>query len=131
MAPVKEYPQTKQDVRRAQVTPARLWHVVAVVVTPLVLLVVLVAATLIGTAFVRSLTTSDGFFIQQRDAMLVVSTGLMLAATAYTIAIIVAFRKISHWHKTNQSREAVGATWGLGMTAVIVSLPLLLAMFFR
>src|SRR5271167_4283115 len=124
MAPVTEYPQTKQNVRRAQVTHARLWHVVVVVVTPLTLLVVLVVATLVGAAFVRSLTTSDGFFIQQRDAMLVVSTGLMLAAATYTIGIIVALRKISHWHKTNKSREAVGATWGLGMTAVIVSLPL-------
>jgi uncharacterized membrane protein len=131
MASVTEYPQTKQKVRRAQVTPARLWHVVAVVVTPLTLLVVLVVATLVGTAFARSLTASDGFFVQQQDAMLVVSTGLMLAAAAYTIGIIVALRKISHWHKTSKSREAVGATWGLGMIAVIVSLPLLLAMFIR
>ncbi len=131
MAPVTEYPQTKQDVRREQVKHVRLWHVVAVVVTPLALLVVLVVATLVGTVFARSLTASDGFFVQQRDAMLVVSAGLVLAAAAYTIAIIGALRKISQWHKTNKSREAIGATWGLGMAAVIVSLPLLLAMFFR
>ncbi len=131
MSTVTDYPQTMQEVQREQGHRPRLWHVVAVVLTPLVLLALLAVVTLIGTAFVRSLTASDGFFVQQQDVVLVVSTGLILAAFTYTTAIIMAVRKIDWWHKTNKSKHAITATWGLGMTAVIVFLPILLAIFFR
>jgi hypothetical protein len=131
MSTVTGYPQSKQEVHREQGHRARLWHVVAVVLTPLTLLALLVAVTFVGTAFMRSLTASYGFFIQQQDVILVVTIGLILAALSYTLAIIVALRKIDWWHKTNKSKHAIAATWGLGMTAVIVTLPILLSFFIR
>jgi hypothetical protein len=56
------------------------------------------------------------------------SMGLILAVVTYTIAIVFALRKIRAWHELNQARKAHWATWGLGFTALVVALPVLLAL---
>jgi hypothetical protein len=134
MTQVAESTQPKSSVHREQTARDQhgLWHIVhivAVVLTPLALLLVTIVATLVCIAFVRNLTAADGFLVQQQYAMLVVFIGLILAAATYTTSIIVAFKKINKWHETNKTKKAIGATWGLGMTAIIVSLPILLGAF--
>ena len=134
MTQVAESTQPKSSVHREQTARDQhgLWHIVhivAVVLTPLALLSVTIVATLVGIAFVRNLTASGGFFVQQQYVILVVFIGLILAAVAYTTSIIVAFKKINKWHETKKTKKAIGATWGLGMTAIIITLPMLLAAF--
>jgi hypothetical protein len=134
MTPIAESSQPKSSERREQEARdehglRHFVHILAVVLTPLALLLVTIVATLVGTAVVRSLTASGGFFIQQQYAMLVVFIGLIVSAAAYTTAIIVAFKKINKWHETKRTKKAIGATWGLGMTAVVVSLPIVVGAF--
>jgi hypothetical protein len=134
MTPIAESTQSKSSMHPEQEAHDRyslghVVHVVAVVLTPLALLSVTIVATLVGIAFVRNLTASGGFFVEQQYVILVVFIGLILAAVAYTTSIIVAFKKINKWHETKKTKKAIGATWGLGMTAIIITLPMLLAAF--
>ncbi len=123
--------QSKSDARQDRAARESVWHVVTLVVMPLASLSVITSATLGCIVLARSLTAADGFFVQQQAALLVVSTGLVLAAATYTAAIIFALRKIKRWHQANNTRKAIGATWGLGATALVVLLPFLLAIFFH
>lgn len=134
MTQIAESSQPKSSARREQEARdehglRHFAHILAVVLTPLALLLVTIVATLVGTAVVRSLTASGGFFIQQQYAMLIVFVGLILSAAAYTTAIIVAFKKINKWHETKRTKKAIGATWGLGLTAIVVSLPIVVGAF--
>lgn len=106
-----------------------MWHVVAIVLLPLLLLIVVITATLAFIGLVRSWTVSDPFFVQQQYVLLVASIGLILAALLYTLSILYGWRKIRAWHEINHTRKAIGATWGLGATAILLSMPLLIAFF--
>src|SRR6266704_1570290 len=116
MTPIAESTQSKSSTHPEQEAHDRyslghVVHIVAVVLTPLALLSVTIVATLVGIAFVRNLTASGGFFVEQQ------------------YVILVAFKKINKWHETKKTKKAIGATWGLGMTAIIITLPMLLAAF--
>jgi hypothetical protein len=106
-----------------------IWPVLAVNLVPLLLLAGSSASILGLLVLVRVWTAGDAFLVRQLYLLLVVSKGLILAVVTYTIAIVFALRKIRAWHELNQTRKAHGATWGLGFTALLVSLPLLLALF--
>lgn len=106
-----------------------LWHVMAITLVPLLLLAGSGAVLLGLIILVRVWTAGDAFFVRQLSLFLVVSMGLILAVVTYTIAIVFALRKIRAWHELNQTGKAHWATWGLGFTALVVSLPLLLALF--
>ncbi len=101
-----------------------LWHLAAVILGPLLLLAAISAGTLGLIVLVRAWTASDAFFVRQLSLLLVVSFGLLLAVLSYTLSIVFALRKIRAWHESNQTRKAIGATWGLGFTALMVLLPL-------
>lgn len=106
-----------------------LWPVLAMLLIPLLLLAGISAGTVGLIILVRAWTAGDTFLVRQLYLLLVVSTGLILAVATYTITIVFALRKIHAWHELNQTGKAHGATWGLGFTALVVSLPLLLALF--
>ena len=106
-----------------------IWPILALILVPLLLLAGIGAGTLGLITLVRAWTAGDAFFVQQLYLLLVVSMGLILAVVIYTITIIRTLRKIRAWHKLNQTKKAHAATWGLGFTALMVSLPLLLALF--
>lgn len=106
-----------------------LWHVMAITLAPLLLLAGSSAFLLGLVILVRVWTASDPFLVRQLFLLLVVSLGLILAVATYTIAIVLALRKIRVWHELNQAGKARWATWGLGFTVFVVSLHLLLALF--
>ncbi|HET9918682.1 MAG TPA: hypothetical protein VFQ30_02485 [Ktedonobacteraceae bacterium] len=111
--------------QRLAQTWQHLWHIAAVILGPLLLLAAISAGTLGLIALVRVWTAGDAFFVRQLSLLLVVTLGLMLAVLSYTITIVFALRKIRAWHESNQTRKALGATWGLGFTALVILLPLL------
>jgi hypothetical protein len=129
--PIFERSSMHAKTRLHHVLPVwqHLWPVLAMLLLPLLLLAGIGAGTLGLIILVRAWTAGDTFLVRQLYLLLVVSVGLMLAVVTYTSAIVFALRKIHAWHKLNQSRKAHGATWGLGFTALAVSLPLLLALF--
>lgn len=94
---------------------------------PLLSLVIFGLALLL-TAGVRIATASQGFFAQQRYAVIVLSIGLALAAIAYAVLCRLALRRARAWLLDGSGRAAVAAYWALGVTALVVLLPVLLAL---
>ncbi|HJT59017.1 MAG TPA: hypothetical protein VJ761_21090 [Ktedonobacteraceae bacterium] len=103
-------------------------HVLAAILVPL-LLAASSAAVLGLIVLVRIWTAGDTFSVRQLVLLLVVSLGFILSVATYTMATVFALRRIRAWHELNQSAKAYWATWGLGFTALVVPLPVLLAIF--
>lgn len=123
-------PSTARRHRFIQ-TGQHLWHVLAVVLLPLLLLAGSSLGTLGLIILLRNWTAPDAFLVRQLFLLLAVTIGLILAVLTYTVSIVFALRKIRAWHESNQAGKAHGATWGLGFTALLVALPLLFALFLR
>lgn len=94
---------------------------------PLLSLVVFGLALLL-TAGVRIWVQSQGFFVQQRDAVLVLAPGLIIATIVYAVLSARALRRARGWLLEGSERVAAAAYWSLGATALIVLLPVLLAL---
>ncbi len=86
-----------------------------------VALIVVVALGL--SALARQVTTGQG------AAIVIVVLGLLGAAAAYVVCCVRALRQVSRWQQAGQSALASGALWGLVVVALVVLLPLLLAIF--
>jgi hypothetical protein len=82
---------------------------------------------LLLTAGVRVATAGQGFFAQQRYAVIVLAIGLVLAVIAYALLCRAALRRARQWLVDGSGRAATAAYWALGATALVVLLPLLLA----
>ena len=93
---------------------------------PLALLVVIVVITLAFTAFMRQLVAASGFFAQQQAAVITLIAGLLLALVIYGTAIFFTLRRIAIWQQIGAVARARAALWSLGVTALIVVLPVLL-----
>lgn len=106
-----------------------LWHVLAIVLVPPLLLAVICATTVGLILFVRLQAAGDPFLVRQILLLLVVSTGLILSVIAYTTTVVFGLRKIRVWHEQKLIRKARAATWGLGITALLVLLPFLYLIF--
>jgi hypothetical protein len=91
---------------------------------PLALLLALIIAALLLTALTRQLTAASGFFTQQQVSLIVLIAGLGLAAVVYSVALVLTLRRVASWQPGNQGRAALLV---LGITALIVVLPVLLA----
>lgn len=92
---------------------------------PLALLLVLVIAALLLTALTRQLTAASGFFAQQQVAVIVLIAGLGLAIVVYILALVLTLRRVRGWQPGGTQARA--ALLALGATALIVVLPVLLA----
>jgi hypothetical protein len=103
------------------------WRGVLVGLIPLFLLLVVTIATLLVTTLVRVLTTSSGFFVEQRSAAISLIAGLVLATIVYASALVVTLRRIKGWQQNGAMTQARAALLALGVTAVIVALPVILA----
>jgi hypothetical protein len=93
---------------------------------PLLSLLVFGLALLL-TAAVRGATASQGFFAQQQYDVIVLAAGLVLAAITYAVFCARALRRARDWLLDGSDRVAMATYWSLGVTALIVLLPVLLA----
>jgi len=94
---------------------------------PLGLLLLIGAVTVLLTALVRQLVASSGFFAQQQASVIVLIAGLVVALVVYVIAIVRTMRNITSWQLNGADGQARAALLALGCTALIVLLPVVLA----
>jgi hypothetical protein len=103
------------------------WHGALAGLIPLILLIVMIVVVFILTAVARQLVAASGFFAQQQAALLVLITGLVLAVGVYIVAIVFTFRRVAAWKQGGAVVRVRAALWALGVTALLVVLPVLLA----
>ena len=94
---------------------------------PLLLLAIIVIVTLLITAFARQWVASSGFFRQQQVALIVLIAGFILAILAFAIAIWRVSEQIKDWQQDGLVKPGRAALWALGITVLIVLLPVVLA----
>jgi hypothetical protein len=88
-----------------------------------------VVGALALAALARQLTAGQGFAAQQLAAVLVIVLGLLGSAASYIIFSVRTLRQVKAWQQVGQTAQANGALWGLVVVALVVVLPLLLAIF--
>ncbi len=93
---------------------------------PLGLLAGTVALTLAGAALARLLFAGSGFFAQQQAAVIVLIAGLILAIAVFSVAIWRVLRRVAIWQQGEARASA--ALWTLGATALVIVVPVLLAL---
>ena len=96
-------------------------------VVPLVLLVGVVLMALAGATLVRQLATASGFFVQQEAALIVLIASFVLAVVVFALAISKLLKRVARWQQDGAVGAAGFALWVLGITALIIALPVLLA----
>src|SRR5437868_4253297 len=94
---------------------------------PLVLLALSIVLELLLTAFARQWFAASGFFVRQQVALIVLISGFVLAVVIYALAIVLTLRRMKGWQEDGAVMWARSALWTLGITALIVVVPLLLA----
>jgi len=103
------------------------WRGVLVGLIPLGLLAGIVLITLLVTALVRQLVAGSGFFVQQQTALIALIVGLVLAIVVFAVASWRVLRRVKIWQRDGTTRQANAALWALTATALIIVLPVLLA----
>jgi uncharacterized membrane protein YidH (DUF202 family) len=103
------------------------WCGVLVGLIPLGLLAGIVLITLLVTALVRQLVSGSGFFVQQQTAMIALIVGLILAIVVFAVASWRVLRRVKIWQRDGTTTQANAALWTLTATALIIVLPVLLA----
>jgi uncharacterized membrane protein YidH (DUF202 family) len=104
------------------------WRGVLVGLIPLGLLAGIVAITLLVTALARQLVAGSGFFMQQQTALIALTVGLVLAIVVYAVASWRVLRRVKIWQRDGTTTQANAAVWALTATALIIVLPVLLAL---
>ena len=112
-----------------QETTGHIRHITFVHLARLAWLALTVVAILLLTFLVRYLTASDGFFVEQQVNVIAVVAGLILVGIVYTIGIVRMLRKIRVWEHEGKTGLATGGLLGLGITAILMTLPILLVFF--
>jgi ABC-type nickel/cobalt efflux system permease component RcnA len=95
---------------------------------PLGLLIVLVTVTVLLTTLARLLLASAGFFVQQQAAVIVLIVGLILTIAVFAVAIWRVLRQVAVWQQDGVIVQANATLWALGVTALVVVVPVLLAL---
>lgn len=105
-----------------------IWHGALVGLIPLGLLAGIVAITLLVTALARQLVAGSGFFVQQQTALIALIVGLVLVIVVYAVAIWRVLWHVKIWQRDGTTTQANAALWALTATALIMVLPVLLAL---
>ncbi len=108
---------------------SHIWHTAFIHLVRLAWLALTVIAIVLLTFLIRHLTASDGFFIEQQINVIAVIAGLVLIGIVYTVGIVRMLRKIRSWEREGKTTLANGGLLGLGITAILMVLPILLAFF--
>lgn len=96
-------------------------------VLPLGLIAVIVVVALALAALARALTAGQGFYTEQWASGIIIVLGLLGSAATYTVSGVQSLRRVKGWQQAGQIARANGALWGLVVVALVVLVPLLLA----
>lgn len=94
---------------------------------PLELLAGVVLVAIVVTALARGLADDGGFFVQQQTALITLIVGLVLAIVVFALAVWRVVRQIAAWQRTGVAMQANAALWALAATALVIVVPVLLA----
>ena len=94
---------------------------------PLGLVAGVVLVALVVTALARVLVADAGFFVQQQTALITLLAGLVLAIVVFALAVWRVVRRVAAWQRTGVAVQANAALWALGGTALVIVVPVLLA----
>lgn len=95
---------------------------------PLILVVVVLALTVACVTLARVLSTPLGFLTWEWIVSAIWDGGLIVAAIVYALATVRALRRAASWQDTGLRKLASGAYWALAVAALLVLLPVLLAL---
>jgi uncharacterized membrane protein YidH (DUF202 family) len=102
------------------------WRGLLVGLIPLGLLAAVVGITVLLAALARQMFEASGFFAQQQAAVIVLIVGLMLAIAVFAVAIWRVLRRVAA--RQQSGAKASATLWALSATALLVVLPVLLAL---
>ena len=94
---------------------------------PLALFVFFVAIALGTTAFARQLVVDSGFAVQGQVALINLVAGLILAIAVFGVAVWRVLRRVALWQQSGERVQAKATLWTLAATALIIVVPVLLA----
>lgn len=117
---------TTGDSAVAVQTQPGVWRRLLIGLIPLGLLVTVVGITIALTALARQMFEGAGFFAQQQAAVIVLIVGLILAIAVFAVAIWRVLRRVAAWQLSGAKASAT--LWALSATALIVVLPVVLAL---
>ncbi len=110
-----------------QERPSHIRHIAFIHLVRLAWLALTVVAILLLTFLMRHLTASDGFFVEQQINVIAVIAGLVLVGIVYTVGIVRMLRKIRAWEREGKTTLATWGLLGLGITPLLMALPIVLA----
>lgn len=102
-------------------------HGVLIGLIPLGLLAGVVLLAVIATAIARGLTASGGFYVQQEAVLITLIVGLVLAIVVFAIGCWGVLHQVGLWQKAGAAVQAASTLWTLGLTALVIISPILLA----
>ena len=94
---------------------------------PLGVLLVIVIFVLLLAALARQLLSASGFFAQQQAAVIILVAGLLVTIVVYAIACVRVLRHVARWQQAGLVGRSRAALCALGFTALVVLLPVVLA----
>jgi hypothetical protein len=112
----------------AHTRASQYWRGILYGVLPLAAVVVIFGAALLLAALVRQIVGISAFPLQQEIVLIVLGSGVVLTLVAFTIALIFTLRQVAKWQREGPTACAHAALWTLVGSAVVILLPLLLAL---
>ena len=94
------------------------------------MLVVISVVALTLAALVRQFIGASAFMLQQQVVLIILVCGLALNPGAITLAVIFVMRCVAAWQHDGYAERARVTLWMLGMSAMVILLPVLLAFVF-
>lgn len=93
---------------------------------PLLFVGGLTVVSIILTALVRQSFSADGFFVWQRDALIILLTCLLLTVLIYITSLVIVLRQVIMWRRAGLAARCTATLWTLVGSVGIVLLPILL-----
>ena len=103
------------------------WRGMLYGVLPLAVVAAIISMALLLAALVRQLIGVSAFFLQQQVVLIILGSGVVLALVAFPFALIITLRHVARWQSDGQNEPAGAALWTLGVSALVILLPALLA----
>jgi hypothetical protein len=118
------------SVRSTASTPPQGGEILRGILTglvPLALLAVLGALAVLATTLARNLTAGKPFLAQQPVLVYTLGVGLLVAFGAFVAGWVWALRRARAGERIGAPLQAAATRWALGAAAIILLLPVILA----
>lgn len=108
-----------------------IWSIIWLGLAPLAMLAIIGVAVMALLALIKHLMDPASFLLQQQIFLIVMITGLAFAIIAYTVTITRALKRIEMWRRDGHTTKATAGLVVVTAVAIVIVLPLILALFFH